>query len=747
MWDQLLFDPPFSASYILLLGGVVAVLTIANYVRTRNEAGAFSRVVLTALRLAVVAGMTVILLRPMVIAPAPAKIGKSVFTVLVDGSRSMATTDVEGRARFEVVREQLEHAERELFLALRNQYDVRFALFSDSLGRAPFDQILVSTPDQSAHTDIATTLMNAGQEAPGVRHAGILLISDGRDNNGRDPLAAATYLRASGVPVWTTTVGTTDETKDLVVTARFDQSFLFRDQPSELNVALHQKGFDGWYAKVELLRNGEPVGTQQAMLNQGTEQLTFPILEDTRGTYRYTVQVEPLAGEADPNNNERTVFVQVVDERAKVLLVEAEPYWDSKFLLRALQADPNLEVSAIFGMSSQRDKMIYVTQALPEGEAGDQSGSSGLRVPRTREEFFSYDCIILGRDVEQIFDATQIALLKEYVEVRGGGLIFARGKAYAGSNETLSEMEPLIWDEGNLENIRFELTSAGNANPIFNLDPAQSSDLIIRELPEMISITRVKEEKSLSIVLAKGVGTSNDEEIAAISYQRYGKGKVMTVGSSGLWQWAFMKNELAKYDAVYARFWGQTIRWLVYDSDFLPGQNISFKTDRYTYNSGDSVALLIQSKEIETHPIQPEVVITTPGGQSVRVDATESEQTPGLFRATYFPDGEGAFTAALVDNGHGQGELVTEFSVYSNDLESRFVGADPDLMDQIAAISGGAPLDFEAWDSLPGRLTQHEESMTEESKPEDAWDRGDLFAALVLVLGMEWFIRRRTGLL
>jgi hypothetical protein len=745
MFANIVFDPPFPAAWILALGGTVAVLTILNYFRARREAGTCARTMLTVLRLAVVAGMTVLLLRPMILAPSATPTGQPVFTVLVDLSGSMATTDLDGETRHAVVKRRLEEAERTLFQQLRGDYDLRFCRFSDTLGRVPFDMLLLGDPDGSPSTDIATALMNGSVTTPGVQNAGILLISDGRDNGGNDPLASAAYLRSAGTPVWTTTVGTTDETKDLVVAARFDQNFLFRDQESKLKVDLHQHGFEGWYAKVELLREGEPGGTQQCMLRAGMEQVTFPIREASRGTYRYTVRVEPLAGEADPKNNERTVFVQVVDERAKVLLVEASPYWESKFLLRALQADPNLEVDAIFHMSERRDKLIYVTQALPEGAQANTTGSADLRVPRTSEELFKYDCIVLGQHVERVFEPSQLLLLKEYVETRGGNLIFARGKAYEEASSPLASLEPVIWEDGTLNHARFALTSAGTANPMFNFGASQPADVVLRELPDMISITRVKEEKSLAVVLAKGVD-ANNAEIATIAYQRYGKGKVMSIGAEGLWQWAFMKEELSKYDAVYARFWGQMIRWLVYDSDFLPGQDIAFRTDQFSYSTGDAVTLVVQSKETR-EGFAPQIEITAPGGATSRLAPAEATPGDGYFSAIYYPEEEGAFRAVLLDNGHGQGEQTVEFSVYSTDLESSFVGANPGLMAQIAAASGGSVLDFDAWDTLPEKLKAFELSMKEEARPEDAWDTMGNFLLLVGILGLEWFTRRRVGLL
>ncbi len=50
-------------------------------------------------------------------------------------------------------------------------------------------------------------------------------------------------------------------------------------------------------------------------------------------------------------------------------------------------------------------------------------------------------------------------------------------------------------------------------------------------------------------------------------------------------------------------------------------------------------------------------------------------------------------------------------------------------------------------DTLPEKLKAYELSMKEEARPEDAWDTMGNFLLLVGILGLEWFTRRRVGLL
>ena len=180
-----------------------------------------------------------------------------------------------------------------------------------------------------------------------------------------------------------------------------------------------------------------------------------------------------------------------------------------------------------------------------------------MKLPRTKEELFKYDCILLGREMDQVFSAKELKLLRDYLVERGGSVIFARGKSYSDSNSNIEKIEPVIWEDEILENARFELTAQGRDSPLFSFDKNKSSDLVLRELPSMISVTRVKQSKSLSVILAKTRTGDGMKEIAAITYQRYGKGKVMSIGTTGLWRWAFMPEHLEEYDDVYQKFWSQ----------------------------------------------------------------------------------------------------------------------------------------------------------------------------------------------
>lgn len=741
-FDDLIFDPPVPREWVYALALIVALLTVINYARRNDQVHWFKRLFMAIFRLGIIAGVTIVLMRPMQLDEQPAEELLPVFDVLLDVSKSMNTNDVEERSRLKAATTALLESSA-LLKEIGQHAEVQFYTFDDTLTPLAYDHLPLLDRAEGEQTDLGNVLSNVGGTTSNRRKAGALMISDGRDNPNSDSLSAALFLRSLDVPVWTTTMGGDTQTKDVYVMARIDQSFLFKEQIANIKVDVAQSGFKGWYAQVRLKRNGVQVATQQVILDSTVSRISFPIKESERGLVEYTVEVSPLNGESDEKNNIRSVFVQVVDEKTKVLLIEAQPYWDSKFLLRALQADPNLDVTSIFYMND--NKTFAVTQSTKTGEDSVES-LGNVRVPKTKEELFKYDTIILGRGVDEIFTAKELGLFRAYVGERGGSLIFSRGQAQRVNNDVLSELEPVVWDEGILKDARFQLTAAGRTNPVFNFGSAPS-EVVIRDMPKMLQISRVKEEKMLTVILAKGENSDDLSEMAVVSYQRYGKGKVLSIGASGMWRWAFTPKTLSRYDEVYAKFWGQMIRWLVYGSDFLPGQDITFSTDKNTFNLGETVGFSIHTKQIDTEQYRPRITLTAPDGTQSQLNPESYSAGSTVYSATIFPEQEGDYEAVLHNNIGMPKEETVRFLVYNDLMETRYVAADPDRMARIAEITGGAVLSVKEWAQLPDVLEDQALARQTESKPHDVWDTWTVLLALMAALAVEWFMRRRTGLL
>ncbi|NUM54094.1 MAG: hypothetical protein HUU46_10660 [Candidatus Hydrogenedentes bacterium] len=745
--SEISVHPPFPSAAVLGLGVLVAALVATAYWRSRANARLTRRLVLALLRCVAVVALVLVLLRPMRAEPNVREGERPIFAVVVDQSASMKTEDADGTSRDAAVRAALAGSRGVFEQALTADYDVRYFTFAHESQPAVLDEIVGGRAPTGTTTDLSAALLQSSSTLTNRALAGVLLISDGRDNAGGDVRRAATFVKGANAGVWTVPVGSETESHDVYVTARLKQSYLYVDQPGSITVTVSQAGFAGQYIDVVLLREGAPVATERVALTERGASIEFPVTEKAKGVVKYAVEVSPLPGEADSANNKRTVFVRAVDERTKVLFVEARPYWDSKFLLRALQRDQNVEVTSLFQI--KEDKIVAIAESSAKDAPEKSSITQGISLPKSKEDLFRFDCLILGKGVDVLLTAEQLALVRDFVRERGGGVVFSRARSYGFDNEALAALEPLVWERDSVHGKRFELTPEGKTSPVFSFGKSIPSDTVIRELPEMVSVTKVAQEKSLSVVLARSKEDDSGLEMATIAYQRYGKGKVMSVGATGLWRWAITPPELAAYDDVFERFWGQMIRWLVSDSDFLPGQEISFRTDRYTYNLGEMVQLAVRTKFVDGQSFSPSATVVAPSGKFVELPLDADPQSPGVYTARFLPEEEGEFVATLSDSAPESTLNIAEsapFTVYSDNTETRFVSADRALMADIARVTGGEALSLDQLNTLPERMRAFERKTATDTKFVDIWDKLGVFAALLSFLTVEWFARRRSGL-
>ncbi len=739
----LILNPLLPVPVILGLALLLLAVAATAYARDRGL-GPVARSLLLLLRLGALAAILLLLLRPMRQQPAPREDRKPIFSLAVDVSGSMGTADLDGQSRWQAARAALEWEEGRALWQLARDYQFNLRAFSEQAPLTTLPELKTLRTADGLRTDLAGVLNLVAQEATLGDHAGLCLISDGRDNAGGDVAAALGLLRARQVPVWTINLGADTSVRDAYLRARFSQNFLFAQQPARLQVTVAQSGYDGFHVNVHLYREDQYLESRQAVLRQGLLQLDFPVQEARRGLFQYTVRLDPLPGEADTRNNERVLFARVVDQKTRALLVEARPHWDSKFLLRALQEDPNLEVTSIFYLTP--NKVFAVRERTSDETLEKQADILPLQMPRTREELYAYDCILLGKDMDTLLGADELKMLRDYAAERGGGLVFFRGPAYHGRNE-LADLEPVIWDDEVLRDVPLQLTAEGQVSPIFSLDTPQPADLVVRTLPAMTSFTRVKDEKSLAVVLATGEAPGLEaRQLAALAYQRYGKGKVMTVSAGGLWRWSFLPDSLDALQGVYPRLWAQIIRWLVYDSDFLPGQDITFRSERTTYQPGERVRFVIRTREVPLDQYQPRISLQPPQGEPELITPTRVADS-GDFVAYYTPAQEGAYRATLQNNVGSPARDESRFTAYSDFEETRLVSSDPQLMAHIARQTGGETLTLDQLGTLPERARAFAARAADTPRLVDAWDNGLVLACLFGILGLEWLLRRARGAL
>jgi len=233
----------------------------------------------------------------------------------------------------------------------------------------------------------------------------------------------------------------------------------------------------------------------------------------------------------------------------------------------------------------------------------------------------------------------------------------------------------------------------------------------------------------------------------ALIVQRFGNGRAGALTVGDVWRWALGRAEL---QPDLARFWRQTIRWLVSD---VPEQ-VSVRAERRPAEAGQPVTLRVRVRDRSFRPaddVQVGLEVTAPDGEKTTLPAMAAAEA-GVYEASYQPRtssaGGGGYRArARVTQVDGQpaGEAETGWVLDLDAEEHRSIRANPALLAAIARKTGGQMValgDLEAF----ARALPRRGAPIVEPRSHALWHRWPVFLAAVACFAAEWALRRRRGL-
>lgn len=765
---RLTFEPLIPASLWLLLA-VMAVLLLAVYAAGRpGRIGLGVWAFIMALMSAGVALVLLVLLNPTWVDPIDPPAGKPLLTLVVDESASMAVRDAGGGgSRFDRAR----RAAGTLARDLSGRFDVRMRSFSTEILPTEAAELDGREP-QGQLTDLAGAVVGAIEEDRPAGQA-VVLLSDGIHNAGaasRDLRAAVRSARAAGAPVYTYTLGRSDtpEVFDLEAEIRAPRQLAYVGQEVPIRVRVHERGGPGGSVDVALLHEGHIVDTQSVQLEpRGSAEARFMVSRDAPGMYRYEARVESKPGELISINNTAISFLEVVDEPIRVLLLEGKPYWDGKFLMRTLAADPVVALDSVVRMTEGR----FLRRSLGKASAaGDETGDalnpgrderwtvvgSAATLLDDAEALDAYQIVVLGRDTQPFLTEKAVANLRRWVARQGGALVCYRGSPAVQIGQKLAQIMPVDWSDGSEARFHLRLTEQGQSvRWLGDLDDRLDGGTL-SQLPSLATASRAGQPRPLATVLATAGSSEQGRPWPVITSQNYGTGRVVAIEGAGMWRWAFLPPQHQDYSAVYGTLWQSLMRWLVSGAGLRPGQQMDLRCERVVFESSDSASATLLLSESAIGSGLPSVELFLVGDENAIgiFSPTAAGDDPGVFRVVFGRLPPGQFEARVSTLGlrdTGSGPMLppaTRFDVRAPVREQLELAARPDLMQLIAVESGGAVLR----DASAREMSSAFDQFRHRAQPErvrriPAWDRWYVLAAIFGVWACAWAVRRRAGLI
>jgi hypothetical protein len=680
---------------------------------------------------------------PQDVEEAVAAIGKATQTETGGLGRTQALAQaVSSFSRLKLAQAALENPSINLLPRLGVGCEVRFFCFDDTLkpgaGEGSDMTWLRGQTATGKVSRIGSAVDNAVARYAGQPIVGVVVLSDFAWNQGEDPLLVSERFRERGIPVYTVGVGL-PAPSDIHVRRIVAPDVVFAGDKVPLRVQLDSVGYDQQACALTLLVNGKPAQNRTVTLTGGTQFEELILIPAEAGSATLEMEIAPLPNEASTANNSATHKVRIIDEKIKVLYVEGMPRWEYRYLRWILLRDPRLEVKFLMTQGDANLAAIspYHIAKYPEDAAAAMKN----------------DLVILGDVPAAYFSTAQLDRMEELVKTRGGSLLMLAGPLGAPmtyANTPIGKMLPVSIGTGGWmpvsDTIHPIVTPEGEQSRMVSLAlPRERNDRLWETLKPMGLLPELTGAKpGATVLLSLSSARDRSKPYPLVAWHRYGNGKTMFVGTEDLWR---LRREVG--EVYHAQFWGQAIQFLTLSRLLGENKRITIETDRATYSAGEHVQVFANVLSDAYEPVRLTAYTVRVEKKGERSDSVELALTPvpgvgGLYTGLFVPDAAGSYVIRTAQDEPSAANSV-EFEILAIPLEQRETAMQQQVCDKMAELSGGKAYTFRTLSSLPDGIVKKEQVKVIRTE-RNLWDRPAVFVLLVLICGVEWFMRRRDNL-
>jgi hypothetical protein len=629
---------------------------------------------------------------------------------------------------------------------------------------------LASVEAKGTATAIGDALTGALAEHRGQPLAGMLLVSDGQSNAGEDARKAAEQSAKQGVPIVALAVGTEEGPSNARLAAIEADPVVFARDPTEVAVLVEAHGMQGRTGVVVLEKRQDAawteVGREEVAFDEVTasRRVNFKITPEMVGEIEFRARISELGTELTEADNFGTHAMKVVRQQIRVLLIAGAPSPEVQFLRNSLLRDTGLE---------------FACWLQSAGQGYEQVGTRPIRrLPANRQELDQYDVLILFDPDMRSLGPAWSDLISQFVGTSGGGLVFVAGEVHtrnlfdgtasdggdaSGStvNNAWLRTLPVVADPGLYrsnaevalsarEPWNLELTAEGAVDQIFQFDadPGRNRE-VLASLPGMYWHFPVTRAKPGATVLSRHGDPRMRNAFGRnvlFAIHRYGPGHSAFLAFDSTYRWRYLHEEY--FDGFWARLVDRVGR-----SKALGGRYpFTLSTDKSVYRTGDQVT--IRAKAADASETSSAVLDLRGEVELAGQPATPLEMKPladqvTVAQAEFTPNEAGAYSVRILP-GNVAAEsdpdvrpATLNFRVEAAHSELDRPKLDWSLLEDVAKASGGAAFSLAEYEKIPDAFKIKQVHRVLEYRDE-MWDAPIVYGSLMVLLTLEWLLRKRS---
>ena len=554
-------------------------------------------------------------------------------------------------------------------------------------------------------TDLSS-LLNTLDRRYYKRNVGaVLLFSDGIYNRGFEPELLAENFP---YPIHTVVLGNTAAYPDLAVRDVHYNKVVSLGATFPVRVTVAARDLAGRKAQLTLKEGGRIIEKRDIEIpsNRFSKEIDFMLDATKKGVMAIDIEVSGIAEEEQMLNNVRHIYVEVLDQKYKLLCVAASPHPDLAALRSVL--NDNYEVDFCFGK-----------ETLPE--------------------FSNYDLVILHQvpSVRTDFNALK-AQLDKNVKLP---VFFIVGNDT--DREMLNKLQNVFALHSGATNTQLDVKAHQNtAFSTFTFDT--KSEQLIAKYPPLalphVEINALKSHDDLLLQEVMGIKSG----LPLLSFAQDGRKMAFLFGTN-VWRWRLFEYYQNKNHDVFDEMFSKSLKYLLLSAN--DGSAIYAKE---TYYSNEPVVITAElrnpNNELVTDPdmtIQIENKLT---GETYDYTFSKRDHDYEL-NAGLLPEGLYVYKVQA-QMGERKISVSGTFSVVAIGIEAQQLTADIDRMRTLARLTNGNCYTARQLDQLAADLrsdTRITSVEHHESRFEDLIHSKWIFFVLIGLAAVEWVLRKMFG--
>ena len=589
------------------------------------------------------------------------------------------------------------------FEAFRKELNVGFQVDEYLFGEDVRDLEQLDFSDQL--TDLSSLIKTLDRRYYKRNVGAVLLFSDGIYNRGFEPELVAENFP---FPIHTVVLGDTVSYPDLTIRNVHYNKVVSLGATFPIRVTVAARDLAGRKAQLTLKESGRVIEKRDIEIpsNRFSKEIDFMLDATKKGVMALDIEVSGIAEEEQLLNNVRHIYVEVLDQKYKLLCVAASPHPDLGALRSVL--NDNYEVDFCFGKEQLPDFEKYdliVLHQVPNGKMD----FNALKIQLDKNAKLPV-LFVIGNDTDKDY----INKVQSVFEFRSG------------ATNTLLDVK-------------------AHLNPAFSTFTFDSkSDNLIAKYPPLalphVEINALKSHDDLLLQEVMGIKSG----LPLLSFAQDGRKMAFLFGTN-IWRWRLFEFYQNKNHDVFDEMFSKSLKYLLLSAN--DGSAIYAKE---TYYSNEPVIITAElrnpNNELVTDPdmtIQIENKLT---GETYDYTFSKRDHDYEL-NAGLLPEGLYIYKVQT-QMGERKISVSGTFSVVAIGIEAQQLTADIDRMRTLARLTNGNCYTARQLDQLAADLrndTRITSVEHHESRFEDLIHSKWIFFVLIGLAALEWVLRKMFG--